>query len=258
MKILLSNDDGIFAKGIETLAMVLIERGHDVYVVAPDEDASGTGHGLTINKPLRYRKYNINGNFFGYMVNGKPADCVKLARWEIYRDVDFDFMISGINRGANLGVDLFYSGTFGAASEAALLGVRSIALSLSEPFDHGKNYLTAAVFAADFIEKIKDFQFPRYKLLNINVPNVKTEELKGYKFTIQGDRNYKENFDKRFDPHGNEYFWITGNPVEYSTNHDSDYYVLKENYVSVTPTRLDLTDGKFGIQIEKELEKWNG
>ena len=107
-------------------------------------------------------------------------------------------------------------------------------------------------------EEIKDIKFPRYRLLNINVPNVKKEEIKGYKFTIQGDRNYKENFDKRFDPHGNEYFWITGNPVEYSKNHDSDYYVLKENYVSVTPTRLDLTDGKFGIQIEKELEKWNG
>ena len=255
MKILLSNDDGIFARGIEILAMTLIERGHDVYVVAPDEDASGTGHGLTINKPLRYRKYNINGNFFGYMVNGKPADCVKLARWEIYRDVEFDFMISGINRGANLGVDLFYSGTFGAASEAALLGIKSIALSLSEPFDHGKNYLTAAVFAADFIEKMKDFEFPRYKLLNINVPNVKTEELKGHKFTIQGDRNYKENFDKRFDPNGHEYFWITGNAVEYSSNYHSDYYVLKDNYVSITPVALDLTDEKFGLQIEKELNK---
>ena len=204
MKILLSNDDGIFARGIEVLALTLIGRGHDVYIVAPDEDASGTGHGLTINKPLRYRRYMINDKFFGYMVNGKPADCVKLARWEIYKDIEFDLMISGINRGANLGVDLFYSGTYGAAAEASLLGIKSIAISLVEPFNH------------------------------------------------------EENFDKRFDPHGNEYFWITGNPVEYSTNHDSDYYVLKENYVSVTPTRLDLTDGKFGIQIEKELEKWNG
>lgn len=256
MKILLSNDDGIFAKGIETLALTLIERGHDVYVVAPDENSSGTGHGLTLNKPLRYRKYNLNGRFFGYRVNGKPADCVKLARWEIYKDIEFDFMISGINRGANLGVDLFYSGTFGAASEAALLGIKAISLSLSEPFDKGKNYLTAAVFTVDFIEKIKEIPFPKYRLLNINVPNVKSEDIKGYKFTIQGDRNYKENFDKRLDPNGHEYFWITGeNATEDAQTYDSDYYVLKDNYISITPTKLDLTDESFGLQMEKELKK---
>ena len=139
-----------------------------------------------------------------------------------------------------------------------MLGIKSIAISLVEPFDDGENFDTAASFVADFIEKIKDIDFPKYRVLNINVPNVKKEDIKGYKFTIQGDRNYKENFDKRFDPHGNEYFWITGNAVEYSTSHDSDYYVLKENYISITPTRLDLTDGKFGIQIEEELQKWNG
>lgn len=256
MKILLSNDDGIFAKGIEALASTLIEKGHDVYVVAPDENSSGTGHGLTLDKPLRYRKYNLNGKFFGYSVNGKPADCVKLARWEIYRDIEFDFMISGINRGANLGVDLFYSGTFGAASEATLLGIRAISLSLSEPFENGKNYLTAAVFTADFIEKIKNISFPKYRLLNINVPNVKSEEIKGYKFTFQGDRNYKENFDKRFDPKGHEYFWITGeNAIESSSSYDSDYSVLKDKYISITPTKLDLTDEIFGLQLEKELKK---
>ena len=255
MKILLSNDDGIFAKGIETLAITLIANGHDVYIVAPDENSSGTGHGLSINKPLRYKKYKRNGTFFGYMVNGKPADCVKLARWEIYRDVEFDFMISGINRGANLGVDLFYSGTYGAASEAALLGIKSIAISLAEPFDHEKNYQTAADFITEFIEKIKSMEFPKNRVLNINVPNVKTEDIKGYKFTIQGDRTYEENFDKRLDPNGNEYFWITANVVEHSYNYDSDYNVIKENYISITPTKLDLTDVNFGLQIEKELEK---
>ena len=166
-KILISNDDGIQAEGIQTLTKKLREYGHDVYVVAPSEDSSGMSHGITLKMPLRYKEFELDGAFFGYMINGKPADCVKMARWEIYKDIEFDLMISGINRGANLGADLFYSGTFGAAAEATLLNIKSIAVSLCEPFDEVENYDFVANFITKFLQSIDNIEFLKNYLINI-------------------------------------------------------------------------------------------
>ena len=253
-KILISNDDGIQAEGIQTLTKKLREYGHDVYVVAPSEDSSGMSHGITLKMPLRYKEFELDGAFFGYMINGKPADCVKMARWEIYKDIEFDLMISGINRGANLGADLFYSGTFGAAAEATLLNIKSIAVSLCEPFDEVENYDFVANFITKFLQSIDNIEFPKNHLLNINVPNIEGKKIKGYKLTNQGDRKYVENFDKRYDPHGGEYYWITGDAIETFEGYEDDWYVIKENYISITPVELNLSAQKFGSYLKKELE----
>ena len=163
-------------------------------------------------------------------------------------------MISGINRGANLGADLFYSGTFGAAAEATLLNIKSISISLCEPFGENENYDFVANFITKFLQSIDNIEFPKNHLLNINVPNIEGEKIKGYKITSQGDRKYVENFDKRYDPHGGEYYWITGDAIETFEGYEDDWYVIKENYISITPVELNLSAQKFGSYLKKELD----
>lgn len=245
MNILISNDDGIYAKGIKVLEEYLRIAGHDTYVVAPMEEQSGTGHGVTLHTPLRLTKAYRNKNFFGYSVSGKPSDCIKVGFWEVFKDINFDFIISGINRGSNLGSDMLYSGTFSAAAEGALLGKRAIAISLVIDNQEKLHYETAAKFIVDYLEEVKNIQFPKDSLLNINVPNVKEEEIKGYKYTVQGDRRFKDDLIERIDPQGRIYYWLGGSAIEYEQNSDSDFVVVKENFISITPVNLNLSDKKF-------------
>ncbi len=253
MNILVSNDDGIYAKGIKVLVDSLKENGHTVYVVAPLEEQSGTGHGVTLHTPLRVTEAYREDGFFGYSINGKPADCVKVACNYIYKDIEFDFLIAGINRGANLGTDLFYSGTFSAAAEGALLGLRSIAVSLTDP-NNDPYFETAAKFIIEYLENIKNVEFPKDSLININVPNVHWEDIKGYKYSVQGNRRFRDNLVQRVDTQGNNYYWLGGKAEENDTCELADLNVVKNKYISVTPVRLDFTCGEFKKILEKNGE----
>ena len=251
MNILLSNDDGVFAEGIEVLAEYLLKNEHNVYIVAPSEEQSGSSQGLTLHTPLRVKKYPIKG-IEAFSVNGKPADCVKIAAWVLYKDIKFDLFISGINRGENLGSDVLYSGTVGAAAEACLVGIKSIALSLKKEGDIWR-FNTAAKFIVNYLEKIEDLKFPENSLININVPNLEYEDIKGYKYTHQGARIYDDNFIRREDPKGDAYYWLGGEAVEKPDKPEADFLVIKEGYVSITPIKLNMTDESF-LEILKERE----
>lgn len=244
MKILISNDDGIYAEGIKILKKYLEADGHKVYVVAPVKEESGTGHGVTLHRPLRIKKVEINDDFFGYSVDGKPTDCIKLGYWGIYKDIDFDYVISGINRGENLGSDILYSGTVSAAAEATLLGMKSIAVSVKSNGEK-YNYDTAAKFLIEYLKELESVEFPKETLLNINVPNINYSEIKGYNYTIQGDRKYIDDFIEREDPQGNKYYWLGGELEEYGDSSDIDFNTVKENKISITPINLNLTDYNF-------------
>ncbi|BDU51008.1 5'/3'-nucleotidase SurE [Haliovirga abyssi] len=254
MNILISNDDGIHAKGIEVLHDCLKEAGHNVYVIAPAKEESGTGHGVTLHRPLRLQKINKNNIHFGYAVDGKPSDCIKLGYWGVFKDKKIDMIISGINRGENLGTDVLYSGTVSAAAEGALSGVRSIAVSLYKPSEN-PNYETAGKFLVKFLEEIDELEFPKESLLNINVPDLKFEDILGYKYTKQGDRKYIDNFIERDDPRGDKYYWLGGEVCETGDDPNYDFNVVKSNYISVTPINLDLTDYKFLSNLKGEYNK---
>lgn len=255
MNILVSNDDGINADGIHILVNSLKSAGHSVYVSAPMKEESGTGHGVTLHRPLRVKEiYGKDGIFFGNAIDGKPTDCIKIGYWGIYKDIKFDLVVSGINNGENLGNDVLYSGTVSAAAEGALLGMKSIAVSLVSPKDN-PDYESAAKFVVEYIESIAELKFPANTLLNINIPNIDYDSLKGYKYTIQGDRRYIDNFIERVDPRGNKYYWLGGEAEEYEDNPDADFMVVKEGYVSITPINLDLTDKNFLAELKREGEK---
>ncbi len=251
MNILISNDDGIYAKGIKVLANHLREAGHFVYIIAPLEEQSGTSHGITLHHPLRVKKSYRKGEFFGYSVSGKPADTIKVALSSLYKNIDFDFIISGINHGGNLGTDIHYSGTFAAASEGALWGKRAIAISLFvdslEP-----HFDTAGLFITKYLEEIKDIDFPKGSLLNINVPNIPMEEIKGIKYTKQSNRKFKENLIERTDSQGKTYYWLGGAPVLGDYVEDSDILAVNDGYISITPTKLDLYNGEFRELLTKK------
>lgn len=250
MNILVSNDDGIHAKGIEVLVKKLRKAGHTTCVAAPLRESSGTGHGVTLHRPLRVIDYYKNNEHFGYAIDGKPSDCVKLGYWGLFEGIKFDFIISGINKGENLGSDVLYSGTVSAASEGALIGIRAIAVSAITR-GQAPDYDTAADFLVKYLEDINDVEFPRDSFLNINVPNIGKENIKGYKYTKQGDRKYEDNFIERIDPQGNKYYWLGGEAVEYENDPKVDFNIVKSGYISITPINLNLTDENFMDTLKK-------
>jgi len=249
MNILISNDDGIYAEGIKVLVNYLKKNGHKTFVVAPLEEQSGTGHGITLHEPLRVREVFRENERFGYSVSGKPADTVKVALTHLYDDADIDFVISGINRGANLGTDLFYSGTFAAASEGTLFKKNAIALSLIVDGDY-LYFESAGEFIVDFLETIKDKKFPQGTLLNINVPNLPTGDIKGAKYTKQSNRKFKENLVERTDTQGNRYFWLGGSPVMGDHVENSDAQAIIDGYISITPIKLDLYNNELELFLK--------
>jgi 5'-nucleotidase len=244
LNILISNDDGIYAEGIKILKEFLEKSGHKTYIVAPLDEQSGSGHGITLHSPLRIKKIERDGTFFGYGVNGKPADCVKIGLLKLFKDKDIDLVISGINKGTNLGTDIFYSGTFGAAAEGSLLGIKSIALSLCD-ISEKNHFETAANFIIEYFNKIKDIKFPKDSLLNINVPNIPKQEVKGYLYTKQGDRRYLDNIVERIDTQGKKYYWLGGEASEKGEGLEIDFVAVKEKFVSITPIKLDMYSDEF-------------
>lgn len=248
MEILVTNDDGIYAEGIYALACALKQAGN-VTVVAPDTQRSAVGHAITITDPLRVTEAKRNGKFFGWAASGTPADCVKLGIKAIMKKRP-DLVVSGINLGGNQGYNILYSGTVSGATEGALLGIPSIAVSL----DTFKNpdFRPSADFAVKLAGLVKKNSLPAGTLLNVNVPNVPAAKLKGVRITNQSRTCFNDWFDKRTDPHGNTYYWMTGDYKPKDPDSASDLNALLANYVSVTPIQFDLTDYKF----ISELENW--
>ncbi len=250
IKILLTNDDGIFAEGINALAKEL-SKNHRVFVVAPSEERSATGHAITIHHPLRVQEYNyFADNIRAWSVSGTPADCVKLGL-EAVLDEKPDVIISGINDGPNLGTDVLYSGTVSAAMEGAIHNVKSIAMSMLLCL----HYDTAAKCANQILEFINDESLKDIMLYNVNVPNMKLEDIKGIRSTKLGIRRYENSFDKRFDPRGKVYYWMAGRVIEEEQDIDSDIVRMKEGYISVTPMQYDMTNNKMYEILKEKLNK---
>ncbi|MGF1567846.1 MAG: 5'/3'-nucleotidase SurE [Nodosilinea sp.] len=257
MNILVSNDDGIFAQGVRTLATTLAAAGHGVTVVCPDRERSATGHGLTLHKPLRAEAIE---SVFGESVqawscSGTPSDCVKLALGALM-EMPPEVVVSGINHGANLGTDILYSGTVSAAMEGLMEGIPAIAVSLTS-FTQG-SFAPAAEFIRDLLAHPAPLSHAEPLLLNVNVPALAAADIKGAQVTRQGLRRYFDQFEKRVDPRGKTYYWLAGEVVEEieaPIDHPgwplelqrelekvpTDVQAIREGYISITPLQYNLT-----------------
>ncbi len=236
MKILVSNDDGISSEGLNSLVEVAEDLADEVFVVAPDRDQSAASHSLSLHTPLRAVKVAENV----YSVEGTPTDCINLAVNGLFKDNKPDLIISGINKAANMGDDITYSGTVSAAIEGTLLKVPSIAFSLASR--NNFNFKTGSYYSKVVTKHVIENGLPEGVLLNVNIPNLDVDEVKGIKVTRQGKRVYNESIVSNIDPRGKEYFWIGGNEIAYVNIEESDIVSVNEGYVSVTPIRLDMTD----------------
>lgn len=251
MRILVSNDDGIVAPGIQALALALATE-HEVTVVAPDRERSATGHALTLHKPLRVDKVALGGNIkVSYAVNGTPSDCVKLAQGTLMPE-GIDAVFSGINRGPNLGTDVIYSGTVSAALEGTILGIPSVAISLASFSDLG--YDKAAEFALELARQLSkpDHRLPHKCLLNVNYPAIEADEVAGVRITRLGERRYNDLFEVRTDPRGKTYYWLAGEVIEAEEAADTDVTAIRDNCISVTPIHYDMTFHP----MRQDLEGW--
>ena len=235
MVILVSNDDGIHSEGLLCLEKVLSAVGK-VYTVAPDKEQSASSHSLTLHRPLRINKVGPTR----FSVDGTPTDCINLAV-KGFLPVRPDLVVSGINKGPNLGDDVTYSGTVAAAFEASLLGIPALAVSLVA-FDAPYHFQAAAEFAAMMAKEIISQEQITRTLLNINVPNRTRDKIRGYRFTKQGKRRYGDKMEVRHDPRGKKYYWIGGDNLGFEPIDGSDCVAVDEGYISVTPLRTDFTD----------------
>lgn len=248
-EILVCNDDGIDAPGIYTLVQQLKKIGH-ITVVAPDKQQSAVGHAITMNYPLRVEEFKKNGKFFGYAVQGTPADCVKLAVKALLKRPP-DLIISGINHGSNTAISIIYSGTVSAATEGTILGIPSIAVSLTT---HGPaDFHYAANVARKLALLVVRKGLPVGTLLNVNIPPLKSNEILGVLVTRQGKAVWNDTFDHRRDPNNREYYWLTGGLEEVDKELDFDDAAVRNNYVSITPIHYDLTDYK----MFEKMKKWS-
>ena len=249
--ILVTNDDGITAPGIRTLIEIMNEVGETV-VVAPDSPQSAMGHAITINSTLHCEKIIVNnGSQLEYSCSGTPADCVKLAVNELL-DRKPDLCVSGINHGSNSSINVIYSGTMSAAMEAGIEGIPAIGFSLLDynwtaDFNPLRKYIKQIT-----IEALSN-GIPENVVLNVNFPKLKEKEIKGIKICRQAKANWVEKFDKRTNPMGREYYWLTGSFVNQDKGEDTDEWALKKGYISIVPTQFDLT-AHHSIQ---KLNTWN-
>jgi len=248
MKILLTNDDGIYAQGLWALYRELSGR-HEVTVIAPDRERSAIGYGITLNAPLRLDKINVNGEFSGYAVSGTPVDCIKLGVLEILKTRP-DLVIAGINPGANVGININYSGTVSAAREAALYGIPAIAVSVQGRADD--NYDETARFVAFLAGNVIERGLPFGTILNVNIPEVPFKQIAGIRISRQGVDLFPEQIEKRIDPRQRVYYWQSGEPDMKFEHPDDDGAALKENYITVTPLKCDMTD----YPMLEELKRW--
>ena len=248
LNILVCNDDGIDAPGIYVLVQEMKKIGN-VTVVAPDKQQSAVGHAITMNYPLRVKEFKKNGKFFGYAVQGTPADCVKLAVRAILKRAP-DLIVSGVNHGSNTAISIIYSGTVSAATEGTILGIPSIAVSLTTYALADFRY--PAQLARKLAVLIGKRGLPSGTLLNVNLPPLKQKDIKGVLITRQGKAIWNDTFDLRRDPNNREYYWLTGGLEKVDTDLEFDEAAVQHNYVSITPIQYDLTDYKM-LEV---LKKW--
>ena len=237
MVILLTNDDGIFAAGLYAL-YCQFEAEHKVYVVAPESEQSAVGHAITLSNPLRVKEIYRNGHFYGWAVSGTPADAVKIAVNELLPTRP-DLVISGINLGPNVGINVLYSGTVSAATEAAILGIPSIAVSLDTYTN--PDYIPVAEFIYKLAPKVSKLELPPGVCLNVNVPALPLEQIKGVVFTRQATVPLKDKFERRVDPRQRVYYWEAEDGLQGQPEPGTDMYTLKEGKISITPIHHDLT-----------------
>lgn len=238
MKILLTNDDGIHARGLWAL-YDQFAADHEVTVIAPDRERSAVSHGITLHMPLRANRVFLNGDYSGYAVNGTPADCIKLALFEILEDRP-DLVISGINPGANVGVNINYSGTVAAAREAALAGVAAMAVSIEGyETDHVDD---AAHVCVQIAEIVSQNGLPAGTFLNINMPNIPLTDLTGIQICRQGVNIFSEYVEKRTDPRNRTYYWQGRDSQTFEDDLFVDGAALRRKFISITPIKCDMTD----------------
>jgi 5'-nucleotidase len=247
MRVLLTNDDGIHAPGLKALYEEL-KRDFQVHIVAPDSERSAVGHAITLTSPLRVQEVFKHGSFFGYGVKGTPADCVKIAVQELLEAAP-DVILSGINLGANVGVNVLYSGTVSAATEGAFLGIPSAAISLD--IRTNPDFRFAARFGIEIIRFIREHGLRERTALNVNIPAVPPEKLEGVSFTRQGVARFREKFERRIDPRGNVYYWLSGETPLEEGNPDADARALKQNWITITPISYDLTCEEELLRLRK-------
>ena len=254
MKILLTNDDGIYSEGIQALKRQL-DNIAEVTVIAPDRERSTIGHAMTLHKPLRIKEVTLNDNAVGYSVNGTPTDCIIIGLLEIMKENNPDLIVSGINRGPNLGDDITYSGTVSAALEGALKGIPSLAISIAGFKD--LKFDTAALFAERLISNLFNNNLPQNLLLNINVPNINYNELEGVEITRQGKRIYQSEIKKIDDPSGVTHYWLGGDLPDGKIEPGTDFEAIYKRKVSITPLTVDFTNYSIIPKIKNWSEKWN-
>lgn len=249
--ILVTNDDGINAPGIRALVKIMNTIG-DVVVVAPNSPQSGMGHAITLDATLYVEQVFVNeGPQTEYSCSGTPADCVKLAIREKL-DRRPDICVSGINHGSNASINVIYSGTMSAAIEAGIEGIPSIGFSLLD-YNWNANFDACHDYVKTITENVLKHRLPNGIVLNVNIPNISKEEIKGIKICRQARANWVEKFDKRINPQGKDYYWLSGKFVNLDGGEDTDEWALEHGYISVVPSQFDLTAHHF---IEK-LNSWD-
>ena len=250
--ILITNDDGITSKGIFELVSAVKDLG-EIIVVAPDGPQSGKGHAITVGETLRVKKNQIFKDIEAYECSGTPADCVKLAKHQILKGRQVDLVLSGINHGSNTSISVLYSGTMGAAIEAAIEGTPAIGFSLCDynpkgDFSHGIPFITKIV------KEVLSKGLPKNIALNVNIPAINDAQIKGIKICRQADTRWQEDFDLRVDPYGRDYYWMVGNLINNDKGQDHDEWAIKNNYISMVPCQFDLTSYE---AINQMNEDWN-
>ena len=249
--ILVTNDDGIDSKGIRLLVSIMSKFG-EVVVVAPDSPQSGMGHAITVGDKLRLVKSDLFGEIEAYKCSGTPADCVKIAKHHILKNKKIDLITSGINHGSNSSISVLYSGTMSAAIEGAIENTPSIGFSLCD-FDPNAHLNHSKIYIKKIIENALSNGIPDSIALNVNIPAISSEEIRGIKICRQANAIWEETFDKRHDPYGREYFWMVGNFVNHDKGKNNDEWAIKNNYVSIVPCKFDLSSKK-GIDFLQN--KW--
>ncbi len=248
--ILITNDDSINAKGIASLVKAMQSLG-DIVVVAPDTVQSGMGHAITIHHPLRLKPSDVFGDIEAYTCSGTPVDCVKLAIYEILKRRP-DLLVSGVNHGSNAATNVLYSGTMSAAVEGAIEGIPSIGFSLLD-FDEDADFDASIEYATKISKLVLQNGLSKGTCLNVNIPKGKIDDLSGMKICRQGKAYWEDSFDKRQDPFGGSYYWLTGDYRNTDKGEDTDLWALGQNYVSIVPTQFDMT----AHHLISNLNEWD-
>lgn len=251
MRILLSNDDGIHARGMKILEEIAETLSDDIWIVAPELDQSGASHSLTLKDPLRIREVGPRS----YAINGTPTDCVMLAVCHMMKNNPPDLILSGVNNGSNAAEDVIYSGTVAAAMEGALLNIPSVALSLGHKNNESPEWQVALDHGPSILKMLLHQKWSPDILMNVNFPYCKTEDVKGIRVTHQGQRKMSDNFLKRTDPRGKPYYWVGAVDYDDVGTHGSDLEAIFQGYISVTPLSFHLTHEPSMAILDEMLKK---